>query len=417
MKKIRVPIINLKFLLYLLPISILLGTNIPTFSIGNRIIYIGTTEILLAILAIGSFLRVMLREENLLISRKVLHSIFIFSFVLIISILVTILRTQQVNYINSYIELARWIEYLLEFIIICILVKEERQIKIILVILLLCMVVLITSSLYQAVSFNYNVSRIYGLFISGSNRAGQSVSNPNVLGAFFMISGLYLLSFVIGRSFKFRKILWLLVILNIAVLLQTLSRSAMLGFLVGVLVLSFLYRKPSLIVITAGLCGFLLFLSERVQQRLVESLHLYGGSVSAGSILARLQAWKEVPGQLSDHLFLGVGFGAFQEYFGYLTPDNYYLEILATTGILGFCALIFMFWQIIKKNILLKTFDNMFFRDLKISYTASILAFLIANIFGGLFFNPRLLALFWLLTGLTLKSNYFNRSKHESTSS
>lgn len=409
------PVIKLEFLLYLLPISILLGTNFPIFSIGNRIVYIGTNEILLAILALGSFLRVMLREEYLLISRKILHSIFIFSFVLIISILVTILRTQRVNYINSYIELARWIEYLLEFIIICILVKEERQIKIILVILLLCTIAIIISSLYQIVTFDYNMQRIYGLFISGSNRAGQSVSNPNVLGAFFMISGLYLISFAIGKSFKFRKMLWLLIILNVAVLLQTLSRSAMLGFLVGILVLSFFYRKPSLIVITAGLSSFLLLLSERVQQRLVESLYLYGGSVAARSIISRLQSWKELIGQLPNHLFLGIGFGVVHSKI--FTPDNYYLEILLTTGILGFCALIFMLWQIIKKNISLKTSDNMFFRDLKISYTASILAFLIANIFGGLFFNPRLLALFWLLTGLTLKSNYFNRSKHESTSS
>jgi len=57
-----------------------------------------------------------------------------------------------------------------------------------------------------------------------------------------------------------------------------------------------------------------------------------------------------------------------------------------------------MFWQIIKKNSPFETLNNIFFRDLKIYYTAIILAFLIANISGSLFFNPRLLAfqdLFW----------------------
>jgi O-antigen ligase len=408
-KESRVTIVSTEFLLYLLPISILLGTNFPAFSVSNRTIYIGTNEVLIAILGIGLLLRILLSKEKLSISRKISRSIFIFSSIAIISILVNILRTQDINHLNSYIEIARWAEYVLVFFIICIFIKTKQQIKNILIIMHLCAILNITFSLYQAATFNYNESRIYGLFISGSNRVGQSVSNPNVLGAFFMINNLYLIAFTMICSLKFRWILWILVTINIIALFQTLSRSAMLGFLVGMLILSYFNRKPSLIMAIAGLAIPILFLSKSLKQRLIESLNLYNSSVAARSILTRFQVWKTTLKQLPNHLFLGVGFGAFQENFGFLTPDNYYLEILATTGFLGLCALVFMFWRIIVAITASEDINDRYFDILRKSYISSIFAFLISNVFGGLLFNPRLLGLFWLLTGLTLKGKYIDQ--------
>lgn len=403
-KRFRIPTVNLEFLLYLLPISILLGTNFPSFSVGDRIVFIGTTDVLIVALVIGSFLRILMNKGKLTVSPKIFYSVVMFSSILLISVLFAILRTQTIDHIESYIELGRWMMYLSVFFIICILVKTKQQIKNLLIILLSCTIILIAVSLWQAITFDCHVSRIYGLFISGSVRAGQALPNPNVIGAFFMISGLYLIAFAMDKSLKIRLMLWTLVILNTIVLFQTLSRSAMLGFLVGVLILSCLYRKPSLIMIMAGLLAPVLLLSERVQQRLAASFDLHAGSVAAESILTRFYVWKITLEQFPNHLFFGVGFGAFQEHFGgWGTPDNYFLEILATTGLVGFCVLIFLFWRIIGEVIASRNINDAFFNTLKKAYIASIFAFLIASVFAGLLFNPRLLGIFWLLTGLTLK--------------
>ena len=149
---------------------------------------------------------------------------------------------------------------------------------------------------------------------------------------------------------------------------------------------------------------FILYFSDFSRMRIENSFNIYGGSVDAGSILSRLYAWQETIIQVQQHPLLGVGFGTYEKYFGRLTPDNYYIEILATTGIIGLLLLTWMLYQIFIYVSNWKLNRNTFLFAFKAAYISSFIGFLTANIFGGLFFNPRLLGLFWLLTGLIVQA-------------
>ena len=62
-KGIAFPKISLEAILYLLPVSLMLGTNFPAFRVTERVIYLGTNEILIGILVIGILFRHLLGKD------------------------------------------------------------------------------------------------------------------------------------------------------------------------------------------------------------------------------------------------------------------------------------------------------------------------------------------------------------------
>lgn len=408
-KGIAFPKIRLEAILYLLPVSLMLGTNFPAFRVGDRVIYLGTNEILIGILVIGVLFRLLLGKAKLFLPKNILIPVVLFSLSLPLSVVIFMIVTQEGGFLTSYIEILRWFEYLLIFFIIGTLIKKEEQIKRILVILFVCALANVAVGLFQAATFNFWEQRIYGLFISAANRDNISVSNPNVLGVVFMGTSLFVASFGLTRGIKYRKCFWAMLIPSVVALLFSLSRSAFLAFVFGVITLMLLYRKRlinviAVVFISVLVCLVILWYSDFVRLRIENSFNIYGGSVAARSILSRLSTWQEVVVQVPQHLLLGVGFGAYEKHFGYFTPDNYYIEILATTGILGFFLLTWMLYQIFINVSNWKLSRNTFLFAFKAAYLSSFIGFLIANITGSLFFNPRLLGLFWLLTGLIVQA-------------
>lgn len=408
-KGIAFPKISLEAILCLLPVSLMLGTNFPAFRVGDRVIYLGTNEILIGILVIGVLFRHLLGKAKLFLPKNILIPVVLFSLSLPLSVVICMIVTQEGGFLTSYIEILRWFEYLLIIFIIGTLIKKEEQIKKILVILFICALANVTVALFQAVTFNFWEQRIYGLFISAANRDNISVSNPNVIGAVFMGTSLFVASFGLNKGVSCRKCFLTMLIPSVVALLFSLSRSAFLGFVFGVITLMLLYRTrlKSIIIVVFFLilaCLFALCFSDFVRLRIENSFDIYGGSVAAESVLSRCYAWQETIIQVPQHLLFGVGFGAYDRYYGRLTPDNYYIEILATTGIIGLLLLTWMLYQIFINVSNWKLNRNTFLFAFKAAYISSFIGFLTANIFAGLFFNPRLLGTFWLLTGLIVQA-------------
>lgn len=408
-KGIAFPKISLEAILYLLPVSLMLGTNFPAFRVTERVIYLGTNEILIGILVIGILFRHLLGKAKLFFPKNIFIPVALFSLSLPLSFMVRMIVTQEGGFLTSYIETLRWFEYSSIFFIIGTLIKKEAQIKKMLVILFVCALVNVAVGLSQAATFNFWEQRIYGLFISAANRDNISVSNPNVIGAVFMGTSLFVTSFGLNKGINCRKCFLAMLIPSTVALLFSLSRSAYLGFVFGVIILMLLYRiRLKNVIIVAFLliltCLFVLWFSDFARLRIENSFNIYGGSVAAESILSRFYTWQETIIQVPQHPLFGVGFGAYEKYFGYLTPDNYYIEILATTGIIGLLLLAWMLFQIFIKVSNWKLNRNTFLFAFKAAYISSFIGFLTANIFAGLFFNPRLLGIFWLLTGLIVQT-------------
>jgi O-antigen ligase len=398
-------------LLYLLPISLLLGTNIPVLSIAGRTVYIGTNELIIFL-----FLSCLVYESladglklTLRLPTGVAWGIFLFSFIIVYSAVINIITSQDFGSMKSYIEIVRWFEYLFIFPIVMLYVRTEDEVVTILKIMFYCLVISICYSIYQVATFNFSEQRIYGLFVSGANREEESISNPNVLGALFMGSSLFFLAFSLRNKFKYRIYFRILLTPSIVVMVLTLSRSAFLGFLIGTLVLMAGYRKKILITTTAALIIILTLIvlaasMDDVSSRIVNSISMSSDTAAGNAILDRWTYWNLALAKVPKNLWFGVGYGDFEKNFGFLTPDNQYIEFLATTGLVGLTTLIFMLCSIFVVVLRFDSKRNDFLHALKFSYIAIFLGFVVANITGGLFGNPRLLGLFWLLTAIVIRT-------------
>ncbi len=399
-------------LLYLLAASIMIGTNFPFISIAGRTIYLGTTEVIIVMLSVALILKLFLGAK--LAPKKAVISIIMFLMVLPLSVIYQLLFSQVEVLTTAYIEIIRWYLYVAVFFIVMLAVKSERQIRNILIIILLCVIAHIAVGLYQAATFDFYTQRIYGLFVSAANREGLAVSNPNVFGSIIMACSLFFLSYALNRGGRYRSLFVVLLIPSIIVLLMSFSRSAFLGFLVGFVILLALYRVSAVKILAIFWAVVVMFIvvissSEFLQLRLLGTFDLQGGSVAAESITTRFFLWEQVILSMPEHLFFGVGYGNFSSYFDDLTADNYYIEVLATTGILGLFLLVYMFSQIILYVYRAKAYRNTYYFSFRAAYLAAFVGILVASMFAGLFYNPRVMGLFWFFTALMFRYIQLNR--------
>jgi len=400
------------FLVCLLPVSLLLGTNFPFMSIGSRTLYVGTNEFVIILLLLASWGKHPFRNTIRATSNRVWWSIICFSFVLPLSVFAHVLKTETVPGPAVYVEVVRWFEYLCVLIIVTTLVRTEKELKQILGVMFVCFCILIAYSIYQSTTFEIMGERAYGLFVSAADREGVSNSNPNVLGAALMGSSLFFLAFASNTRTKRRNWLYLVLVLSLAALALTLSRSAAIAFLAGAMTM-LLYRGISKVRLVGGIAlsvvvlASLLYASQSIRERLTNSLDLRSQTSEALSAMERIEEWQIVLEQFPKNLWLGVGYGDFERSYGFLTPDNHYLETLATTGVVGLGFLLLMFYRIFARVHKSVSKGDPRLLAFRVGYLSSFVGLLVASLFAGLPTNPRLAGLFWLMTALALQSVRF----------
>ena len=169
-----------------------------------------------------------------------------------------------------------------------------------------------------------------------------------------------------------------------AALIASWSRGAWLGFVAGTAVLAFYWpKKRRLGIVMLGLAAVLLLLGMQfhlIPASITERVTSFSQDLQFGdvrgvdindanyAVLERLAHWQAALNMARDHLWLGVGFGNYEPaYANYALINwpaplghahNYYLNLLAETGIIGLAAYLLLwtavFWQTIR---LLKQLD------------------------------------------------------------
>lgn len=222
-------------------------------------------------------------------------------------------------------------------------------------------------------------------------RAYGTFEQPNPFGGFVSWIAALGIGALIGESMRFlktraidlRKLLWLLFLIvastiALLALLFSWSRGAWLGFAAGMAAFLFFLPRKRLVggvALTAGVAVFLLawqlnWLPMSVTQRLLSFTEdLRWGDVRGADIndanfavLERLAHWQAAVDMAEYNLVDGVGFGnyeaAYEEYALINWPaalghaHNYYLNVLAETGVVGlFVYLLFwlaVIWQTLR---------------------------------------------------------------------
>ena len=407
---------RLEKMLYLLPITLLVGTNIPLLDIGARVLSVGTTELVLGLLVGGLWLRRWRGAEFAPLPKNLLWSAAFFSLMLPFSLLANIFVTGDLPVATAWVEVVRWYEYLPILPMMFWLVKSDRQAHNLMRIAGFFALLNVVVALYQAATFNVSDSRVYGLFITAANREGTSISNPNVIGAVFMGAALFFLAFALTQKGRGRAWNLFFMVISIVAMTLSLSRSAMIGFLVGVVALSFFYRAERKLFLAIGLSGLLtlgatVLVSDTVLMRLINTVQMTSGTVDATGISDRAVAWQYLFWKGLYSPIFGTGYADIyrRSDYLYITADNYYVEIFFSTGLLGLFALGWLFWNVSAPVARARIAPHTFAYTLKCGYLACFFAFLVDNITGGQLMDPRLMGLFWMLAGLTIQAMQRNQ--------
>lgn len=152
--------------------------------------------------------------------------------------------------------------------------------------------------------------------------------------------------------------------------LLSLSRTAWVGMLLTSVISSYFLFKNKRVFIAAGIsmivCFLLLYLfNDIVHSRIDRALNdisLFSTGVSTTSLGARFLMWKAAFGMFLSNPVFGVGIGDYQIALNklaasgrlpdfilkYNQPHNMYLFALATQGIIGLSALLFIFYRIMR---------------------------------------------------------------------
>ncbi len=269
--------------------------------------------------------------------------------------------------------------------------------------------IFICIAISQAINFNFYEVRIYGTFESAADKSGDSISNPNVAGAFLM--GLALFSFAFYNSVikNFSKYFAFgLMFISISLMILTLSRSAILGFTFGLLVLWSLFRlnRFKLIYILSLPVIILLNFYSQNEVLLERFFSTFDSStVSGGSVIGRFESTHIAITKGIDNFWFGVGFGDFERHFGFLTPDNMYAEIFSEVGIFGLFSFLFLLYIIHSDLIIIirKNSKNTTFNAVRFGFYSTFIALLVACIAANLFRSPRILALFWMFLAIVYR--------------
>ncbi|GAA0114512.1 O-antigen ligase family protein [Clostridium senegalense] len=403
-----------KLLYYLICIYVLI---LPI--INDKLGIIGKVPDIILMLIIFIYAIYSLKNKN---NRKKLYSNlnnFITSFLGISIIVLAIVMAFSIIYSAekglALKETFRFITYIALLFIVKYEVKEKKSIETI-----INYFVFTTSILcvYGVIQYFTKIG-LNPIFISSEGtRITSTMENPNGLGAYLVLSFFPIFMLIFNENNKKSKVFYIITSLLIVInIFLTYSRNATVGFMIGLLVLAFLYNYKFLSV-------FIIF----VPIVLFDKSLINRFSNIKTSVLndPRIKLWKVAGKMIKENPILGVGNGnyvalydqyiekypelKYKDYHRF-SSHNSYLKIQSELGILGIISFALVIISSIRSVIkVYKNSHNKMYKLFFMGVMASIIAFLAMNFLDNLFFSPQTTTYFWLFIALS-ESILFNDLK------
>jgi O-antigen ligase len=184
--------------------------------------------------------------------------------------------------------------------------------------------------------------------VNGANvyRTNALTLDPNHLGIMLIVPILTLLPLYLRleRGHRLRVPLALTLAFLAIVEVATLSRSGILGVLVGLLILAVPYRRYILtprLLIPVGLAVVVVGIVVAQRTGFFEQVLESRTSLGGGGTRVHLEIYDLLPPVIDQHPVFGLGLNTFSSYFEFVTgranwgPHSYYIALLAETGIAG----------------------------------------------------------------------------------
>lgn len=348
--------------LYLLVFAIPFG-SVRSLEISG--FNVTAVEILVAVLVLAWTAQQMAKRE---LKPKV--SLLLLPLLLVLSAL-AFLTTIAPSVSLSLKELLKWVELVVVFYLVAHMVERPIQVKLLLI-AILCAAFL--EALHGWYQFLGEVGPS-GFLLGGSYiRAHGTFEQPNPYAGYLGLTLPFCYSLLVGRArvrpTKGIALVSLAFVVILAALLVSFSRGAWLAFASAVLIISLVRTRRimaptlfiSLLVALILLLGAFNLLPAPLADRLsstTDYFRLFDASkmvvtTENWAIAERMATWQAAWGMFSDHTWNGVGLGGFRSAYGdyalpywrNVLPDhahNYYLNLLAETGVLGLVVYLVFF--------------------------------------------------------------------------
>lgn len=336
---------------------------------------------------------------------KLIKPITIFAGIGFISLLFNFKLLNFQELVVSFLYLIRWVMYVSIYFIVLEFDKHFQK-KIIYLLLSIGGIIVIAG--YVQYFFYPSLRNLFYLgWDEHLYRMFSSFLDPNFAGAFlslyfFLIVGL--MSSFTKKSEELKIVLFgVLGILTFIAIFLTYSRSAILMLIVGCLIFLILKRKFSIMIFLALLVvGLLLFVPKAFK---TEGTDLFRKVSSE----ARISSAKQAMSIFLKNPVLGIGFNAYKYarirhgFTGKNDPshaeggaDVSFLFVMATTGVIGFIAYLYLLSKIISTAFL--KYKNNFIAGVLL---VSVISLVINSFFINSLFYSFFMLWMWILLGLT----------------
>jgi len=429
--------------------------SMPILSIGTRSINLGMDTLVIICIIVWHFSkRPKRREKSIFIFNKLTIIVLIWAVWNTFTVLISAITNYQPKQsIECLVVLMRWLQYLPIFFIVSKGKLDEIQIKRLLYFLALTALLASVIGLNEFFtglnfrtfkgisSFTRPIFREQNLedYIDPISGAYTGEANSNVVGAYFVLVISIFLPFILKRK-KLLGYLFLGILLLANILTFSKVSNIAAFIIVSIGLFSFSKRKligsillvaPIVAILASQILSFRLIKNIFdlclniwvVAPMVLNGQHWqlnspYGAGVFGAA--QRLIGIQEALKIFIQSPIWGCGYNGFK-FLGInmFTADDFYLQTLAETGLVGFFLMIIFHISLLRLSFQNKSFalniNNSFFALFKTGFSYALLTMIIVNLTSGIFYIQKIWGPFIIIAGILL--NYKNKNTQMSTTS
>lgn len=334
---------------------------------------------------------------------KIFISLILLNFSMYFSTFIA--SNKRVAFTNSI----RFSLYLFIFYLISYTIDNKKYISI------------ITNTFLAVATFSSLIS-IYQIFklvsigekLNNTNRVSSFLENSNNLGAYSLLAFFVVLMLIINSKKKSNKLFYMLCsILLLINIIFSQSRNALIGLIIGVLIIAILYDKR--FIVASFIFTILLIIIPQSRARIIQIFDLSQNS-------SRFKIWETTKLMIKDNSLFGIGYENFQyqypiyvnkdpnsllvsENYIALHPHNIFLKFQVELGILGSVFLVlFLIFTIYSLMKLIRKCDNKYIANISIGILTGFISINFMNLIDNFYSAPKVLISILVLLGIT---NYY----------
>lgn len=295
-----------------------------------------------------------------------------------------------------------YVEMFLLALVVASTIKSKDEVRLLLVMMGLS--VLVVNRSYYGTLSGRDLSH-FSYLVRDAGPLGYA--GVNGLAAFEAMLVSLLLGIVVFTRQVTAKVGILLIIATCCYcLLFSFSRGGYVGILVGMIIVGMFKSRWLLAVVAVLVIGWQTLLPVSVQERIAMTTgDAAEGQTFDSSAEDRINLWEDAMVLFKQNPITGTGFETYESMgrLGYADTHNYYLKVLAETGVVGFFLFLVLLWKLFRSGVsLFFITDDPFWRGLSLGFIALLASTVVLNLFGDRWSYQQVDGYLWVILGCVM---------------